>query len=368
MSKFSKKSSSVFDSIEWRDPISHKSLIPIVTARTPAGVPICGALRIEGTDFGYPIVDCVARLTPELAHRHISWLTQLGLAPPPAMRDAKTFQHESTVESFGWQWTWNSQMRTDADLRMRVAEKFGVSPEFFSGKIVVDMGAGAGDQSSYLLRQGAAVISIDLSSSIDVVSAKLRMYSDWFGVQGDITMMPMQDGQFDLVYCEGVIQHTRDSSLAVRELTRVVREGGEVLAAHYIRTVPTSIWGVAKRKLSLPIYSWMRSRLSGLERFKLLLLTGNLAALSYIPLIGMVVRRFGFALYYDLMPDFKTTWTNTYDYYGNHSYQRFMTAEEFSALFNCNPEIKIEFENAGNVRVLRLDISGAAVLRPEGNH
>jgi len=252
---------------------------------------------------------------------------------------------------------------------MRVADKFGITPEYFAGKLVADMGAGAGDQSSYLLRQGAAVISVDLSSAIEVVSAKLRMHSAWFGVQADITNLPIEAEQFDCVYCEGVIQHTRDSGLAVRELTRVVRAGGDVLAAHYLRTVPTSAWGRAKRKVSLGVYGLVRSRLSRFERFKLLLITGNLAALSYVPLLGALIRRTALAIYYDLMPDFKTTWTNTFDYYGNHTYQRFLSAEDFAALFKAIPRMTIAFEKAGNIRASRSQHADSASdinLKPEG--
>jgi len=351
-SKVSKRGP-VFDAVGWRDPVSHTRLLPIVTARTPAGVPICGALQVEGTDVGYPIVDCVARLTPELALRHSSWLAQLNLRPPDLPSAAGSFQPQSTVDSFGWQWTWNANMRTDADLRMRVAEKFGLTPEHYSGKLVADMGAGAGDQSAYLLRQGAAVISVDLSSAIEVVASKLRMDSAWFGVQADITMLPLQSEQFDSVYCEGVIQHTRDSALAVSELCRVLANGGNLLAAHYIRSVPASSWGRLKRRVSLGIYERARSRLSRLERFKLLLVTGNLAALGYTPLIGAVVRRAGLALHYDLMPDFKTTWTNTFDFYGSHEYQRFMSRDEFAALFRQIPAISIVRERDGNIHAAK---------------
>ena len=69
-----------------------------------------------------------------------------------------------------------------------------------------------------------------------------------------------------------------------------------------------------------------------MERYKLLLLTGNLAALSYIPLLGKLLR-LSTVFYSELMPDFKTTWTNTFDGYGNHSYQRVITPEEFWRYF-----------------------------------
>jgi ubiquinone/menaquinone biosynthesis C-methylase UbiE len=229
-----------------------------------------------------------------------------------------TFQPESTVESFGFQWTFNSAMRSETDLRWRVAERFNVQPDAFTGKLVLDAGTGTGDQSRFIEAQGAQVVSVDLSSAIDVAAKKLRLRSGWVGVQGDITAPPFSDRQFDIVYCEGVIQHTHDSALTVKELCRVLKEGGIVFATHY---------GKAKRLLGRVRIAWnvaLRRRLSCIERYKLLLLTGNLAALSYIPLLGKLLM-LSTVSYSDLMPDFKTTWTNTFDGYGNHSYQRVIT-------------------------------------------
>src|SRR5258708_22188177 len=107
------------------DPVPGAALEQIVAARTPAGVPVCGALRVRDPSIGYPIVDCVVRLTPELAARHRAWLGALGLEPPPAA----DLQPDSSVESFGWQWTWNPNMRSKADLKMTVAERFGITPD-----------------------------------------------------------------------------------------------------------------------------------------------------------------------------------------------------------------------------------------------
>ena len=105
----------LFDSIAFTDPLSGAPLEPLISARTPAGVPVCGALRVANTATGYPIVDSVARVTPELAQRHASWLVPFGLAPAARPGGSATdFQQESTVESFGWQWTWSSAMRTEA--------------------------------------------------------------------------------------------------------------------------------------------------------------------------------------------------------------------------------------------------------------
>ena len=324
-----------FDTVAWRDPVSGKPLEPIVLARTPAGVPICGALRVAGSSYAYPIVDCVARVTPELAHRHRAWLAPLGLEPVP-LADA-SFQPEATVESFGFQWAWNQAMRSEADLRWRVAERFRVAPESFAGKTVLDAGAGAGDQSRWLLDRGARVVSIDLSSAIDVVAAKLRLSPNWVGVQGDITALPFADETLDVVYCEGVIQHTRDSALTVRELLRVLRRRGLILATHYFR--PTR----ALSRAQLGLVTALRTRFSRLERFHLLFLTGVLAALAHVPVLGRLLSRSGVAIRYSLMPDFKTTWTNTFDCYGNHAFQRHVTSEEFWSYFASAGDVERVF-------------------------
>jgi ubiquinone/menaquinone biosynthesis C-methylase UbiE len=316
----------LFDRLSWTDPLSGRPLLPRIEARTPAGVPLCGALQIADTDTGYPIVDAVARMTPALAVRHAPWLQQLGLRPAGAAAPS-TLQDESTVESFGFQWSWNSAMRTAADLDWRVAARFGVDPSAFRGRLVIDAGAGAGDQSRWLVEHGASVVSVDLSAAIDVVAAKLRLSAEWVGVQGDLAALPFAEAQFDFVYCEGVIQHTRDSARTVRQLTRALKPGGEMLATHYDR--PQRLVGRVRHAYQ----EALRARLSRWDRYRLLLLTGNLAALAHLPIVGRLVGKTGTAIRYALMPDFKTTWTNTYDFYGPHAFQRYVDADEFWRYF-----------------------------------
>lgn len=342
----------LFDQLVFKDPVSHLVLEKIVLVRTPAGVPICGALRVPGTATGYPIVDCIARLTPELSNKYSDWLKLTNLEPVK-ISGTNGYQDTQSVDSFGWQWTWNSNMRTDEDLRMRVVEKFAIKPDFYLNRIVADMGAGAGDQSAYMLKLGSSVVSVDLSSAIEVVSKKLRMNSRWFGVQGDITHLPFQSEQFDVVYCEGVIQHTQDSGITIRELCRVTKKGGSVLAAHYIQLPAKTRFHKIKRKVIGSYYSFLRIKLSRLEKFKLLFVTGLFTALSYIPGVGYCLRKTGTVLYYKLMPDFKTTWTNTYDFYGSHEHQRFVEPEKFYNYFNEVIDMKCIYSRDGNVNFIK---------------
>ena len=114
--------------------------------------------------------------------------------------------------------------------------------------------------------------------------------------------------------------------------------------------IPPATWShKARRRVTSTYYEFLRRRLGRLNRYSLLLATGNLAALAHVPLLGRLVTRTGTALRYDLMPDFKTTWTNTFDYWGQHSFQRFATPEEFVGYFDSTSQVDVASRGAGIV-------------------
>jgi SAM-dependent methyltransferase len=157
--------------------------------------------------------------------------------------------------------------------------------------------------------------------------------------------MPIESGQVDIAYCEGVLQHTRDSERAVRELCRVTASSGRVLATHY--ELPSRLRG----RLRHAVVTRVRSRISRLEREKLLLLTGNLAALSYVPGLGKVITRIGLATRSDIMPSFRVTWTNTFDTFGRHAYQRHIGPADLLQYFGGCRDCVVEFRDGTVVRV-----------------
>jgi ubiquinone/menaquinone biosynthesis C-methylase UbiE len=316
----------LFDRIPWRDPVSGRKLTARVACRDPAGRPLSGALVIEGTNFAYPIAHGIPRLSPELAQRHRAWLEADGLVPPAAPTD-KAVQEESTVASFGTQWEWDSEPRTEEDLRWRVAERHALSRSDYANRVVLDAGAGAGDQSRWILQGGAdAVVSVDLSDAINVAYRKLWERPNWIGIQGDIAALPFADSFFEFVYCEGVIQHTQSSQETVKELVRVLANGGQGVATHY--TLPESL----KLRAQLVLRNWLRARLSGLDFYKLLFASGVLASTAHIPVVGSFFGK-TIALKNARMPTFKSTWCATYDAYGGHAYQRHPTMEEVLSYF-----------------------------------
>lgn len=92
----------LFDALLWRDRLSGALLEPIVADRAAGGVPISGAICIQGTDHGYPIVDSVFRLDPELAEKYPEWLRIYDLKPPVIKGKRAGLQQAETVDSLGW--------------------------------------------------------------------------------------------------------------------------------------------------------------------------------------------------------------------------------------------------------------------------
>lgn len=320
----------LFDELSWWDQFSGKRLIPKVLLRDQSGKPYCGALQIEGTGFGYPVVDGILRATPELAQKYHDWIELSDLKPP------KSFgaQKGDTVKSFGFQWTWDEHARTQEDLEWRTAGRFKIDPGNFKGKLILDAGCGAGDQTRFFLDHRAKVVSIDLSDAINVVYRKVKQTTKWVGIQGDIIHIPFEDDTFDLVYCEGVIHHTKDSMETVKELARVVKRGGEVAATHY--ALPQK-W---RHKIRHEIMQKRRNKLSRMNPYRLLAWTGVLAIMSEVPIIGHILKKSGIVTHNPRMPDFKSTWCCTYDTFGSHSFQRYVSDDVFRSYWNMAGEFQ----------------------------
>ncbi|MES2353809.1 MAG: class I SAM-dependent methyltransferase [Pseudomonadota bacterium] len=343
----------LFYRLPWVDPIDKKPLTPRILQQDPDGRPLYGALVTQDGKRGYPIVAGIVMGTPELAEQHWKWLKLMALELPSG---AGNFQPTQTVDSFGFEWKWDSEPRTDVDLAWRVASRYKLDRSYYAGKLTLDAGSGAGDQSRWLLEsKTSGVVSVDLSEAIDVVKQKLGHHRNWVGIRGDLTRLPLADEIFDFVYCEGVIQHTHDSRLAVNELCRVLRKGGSISATHYGYQAPpgSGLKPIARRLIDRLFFHNRRERLSKWDRDKLFLHCGVIARRAHQPIIGPILRKVGYAVYNPRMPTFKTTWSCTYDAFGTHSYQREISGEAFRRLFAESPfgKMKIEFEE-GNVLLL----------------
>lgn len=109
------------------------------------------------------------------------------------------------------------------DLEVELVERFG------RGKSVLEVGCGTGLLLERVARFAAAAHGIDLSAGM-LDRARARGLAV---TEAPATALPFDDASFDVAYSFKVLAHIPDIAGALREMARVVRPGGLVLAEFY---------------------------------------------------------------------------------------------------------------------------------------
>jgi 2-polyprenyl-3-methyl-5-hydroxy-6-metoxy-1,4-benzoquinol methylase len=143
------------------------------------------------------------------------------------------------AEAFGAQWkryrltqldSFSGVPITEERLRRCLGEKLWAN---LPGRHVLECGCGAGRFTEILLRQGALVTSIDLSDAVEANQHNFPQSGSHRIAQADILRVPFRPGQFDIVLCLGVIQHTPRPEATVATLAGQVKAGGALVIDHY---------------------------------------------------------------------------------------------------------------------------------------
>ncbi|MBE9030803.1 class I SAM-dependent methyltransferase [filamentous cyanobacterium LEGE 11480] len=99
-----------------------------------------------------------------------------------------------------------------------------------SGKSLLDLGCGAGENSVYFAQQGANCVASDYSPGMVDVALKL---ADQHGVAiagRVINAMEIDypDNSFDIVYAANLLHHIPDPLVTIQEIHRVLKPGGKM--------------------------------------------------------------------------------------------------------------------------------------------
>jgi ubiquinone/menaquinone biosynthesis C-methylase UbiE len=96
----------------------------------------------------------------------------------------------------------------------------------------LDIATGTGHTALALAGHVARVIGIDLTPEMLKEAERLRAERGADNVTfrvGDVHHLPFADAEFDLVTCRRAAHHFSDIALALREIRRVLRQGGRVV-------------------------------------------------------------------------------------------------------------------------------------------
>lgn len=140
-----------------------------------------------------------------------------------------TQSHHARVESqFGEQAS--AYLTSQVHASGRDLQRLGAFLDNYPDARVLDIGCGAGHASYTAASRVHSVVACDLSSQmLDVVSktAKERGMDNLTTRQGVAESLPFDDGSFDIVISRYSAHHWHDVGMAVREVRRVLRQGGQ---------------------------------------------------------------------------------------------------------------------------------------------
>ena len=147
-------------------------------------------------------------------------------------------ESENFTSSFGLQWNQFQKTQLDSYTNTtmsedRVRTALPMPLESIKGLKIIEAGSGAGRFTEVLLKYGAIVYSFDLSNAVSANYANNMPHKNLTIFQGDIEDIPFEDNFFDISICLGVMQHTRDFSKSLKEISRVTRAGGIISFDHY---------------------------------------------------------------------------------------------------------------------------------------
>lgn len=102
--------------------------------------------------------------------------------------------------------------------------------KIFKGKKCFDAGCGNGRGSLFMLMNGAAhVTAYDFSKKNTESTTKFLKefgYSQFDVKQGSLESIDFSDQEFDFVWCNGVIMHTKHPNKCLKEISRILKVGG----------------------------------------------------------------------------------------------------------------------------------------------
>lgn len=156
-------------------------------------------------------------------------------------------------DSFQRQWTEYPKIRHDSEtgttgIEHVIRHRTNWNLNELEGKLVLECGGGAGADSEVLLKYGADLVTVDLTTAI---LEDNRKSNNQLVVQASIDNLPFKHAIFDVVYCHRVIMHTNKPDDTLNQILKFVKPGGAVFVHTYARNIHQMLqWKYVLRPLT----------------------------------------------------------------------------------------------------------------------
>jgi len=185
----------------------------------------------------YPVIGGIPRFLPdnlqdELVDRYPKFFFSHGKTIhhlSGACLDKVSRLKEQTMKAFGYEWVEFKEY--DAENFLELIHP--VQPDYFTGKLGLDCGCGAGRHTKQAISYGAEMVAMDLSWAVDASYEKNLTTPKAMVVQGDIFNLPFKERRFDFIYSLGVLHHTTNPPKAFDCLIPLLKPGGGIMVWIY---------------------------------------------------------------------------------------------------------------------------------------
>jgi SAM-dependent methyltransferase len=175
-----------------------------------------------------------------------------------------------------WEYASEERLRTRNDAYRRLVRgvnaddvAFEAVAEVARGR-VLEVGCGTGEFAERMTKElGAEVCAIDISARMVELTAARGIDAR----VGDVQQLPFGDAEFDVAVANWVLYHAQDVDLAIRELARVLRAGGRLVAATLGVDHTVEVWKLVGGEPTRDLSFWsengeerLREAFSSVER------------------------------------------------------------------------------------------------------
>jgi SAM-dependent methyltransferase len=170
---------------------------------------------------------------------------------------------QHTVDGFGHEWThFNQSSRSDSDLMATFNSYFNDFPwhDLPSSAVGVDVGCGSGRWARIASERVALIHCVDPSPAALQTARGLLSGSRATLTCGSAGALPFADDSVDFAYSLGVLHHTPDPLVGLRDVVRIVRPSGHVLVYLYYALDNRPRWFRALWRVSDGVRQWLSQK------------------------------------------------------------------------------------------------------------